>query len=45
MPGGPVSFGDNGMRKDSTGILVSWIDGKLRTVFPKEDSTISPPLP
>ncbi len=45
LPGGSVSFEANGMRKGSTGILVSWIDGKLRTVFPKEDATISPPLP
>ncbi len=45
LPGGPVSFGENGMRNNSIGILVSWIDGKLRTVYPKEDSTISPALP
>lgn len=45
LPGGPVSFLDTGMSKNSKGILVSWIDGKLRTVYPKADATISPPLP
>lgn len=45
LPGGPVIFGENGQNQSAIGILVSWISGELRTVWPKEYASASPPLP
>jgi branched-chain amino acid transport system substrate-binding protein len=45
LPGGRVKFGDNGMNQYIEPILVSWIDGQLRTVWPKEYASAAPVLP
>ncbi len=45
LPGGPVQFGDNGQNKNARGILVSWINGELRTVWPKDYASATPTLP
>ncbi|MBV8848723.1 MAG: ABC transporter substrate-binding protein [Methylobacteriaceae bacterium] len=36
MPGGHIAFDTRGQNKDIVPIMVSWIDGQLRTVWPKE---------
>lgn len=45
LPGGPVTFGENGQNSNARGILVSWINGELRTIWPKEYASAVPPLP
>ena len=45
LPGGPVIFGENGQNRNARGILVSWINGELRTVWPKEYASATPALP
>ena len=44
LPGGPVRFGASGQNENALGILVSWINGELRTVWPKEYASAVPPL-
>ncbi|WP_286772040.1 hypothetical protein, partial [Sphingomonas sp. 66-10] len=39
MPGGKISFGEDGTNPDATPILTQWKDGKTVTVWPKEYAT------
>lgn len=44
LPGNRVEFDDNGLNKHIMPIMVSWYNGELRTVWPKQYQTIEPPL-
>ncbi|MDE2335237.1 MAG: ABC transporter substrate-binding protein, partial [Rhodospirillales bacterium] len=45
LPGGPVQFAANGQNKNAVAILVSWINGELRTLWPKPYAAVTPVLP
>jgi branched-chain amino acid transport system substrate-binding protein len=42
MTGGKVSFDETGMNKDVSAVLIEWIDGMPRSVYPKEIATAKP---
>lgn len=42
MPGGKVAFGENGQNKFIQPIMVGWINGQLRTVWPKQVQAATP---
>jgi branched-chain amino acid transport system substrate-binding protein len=42
MTGGHVSFDETGMNKDVTPVLIEWIDGLPRSVYPKEVANVKP---
>lgn len=44
MPGGKIAFDDIGLNRTVVPIMVSWVDGRLRTVWPKELQTVKPVL-
>jgi branched-chain amino acid transport system substrate-binding protein len=44
MPGGKIAFDETGLNKAVVPIMVSWVDGRLRTVWPKEFQTTKPVL-
>ena len=44
MPGGKIAFAENGQNKFIQPIMVGWIDGQLRTVWPKQYQAAKPKL-
>lgn len=44
MPGGKIAFGENGQNKFIQPIMVGWIDGQLRTIWPKQLQAAKPKL-
>lgn len=42
MPGGKVAFAENGQNKFIQPIMVGWINGQLRTVWPKQVQAATP---
>ncbi|HET7627993.1 MAG TPA: ABC transporter substrate-binding protein [Bacillales bacterium] len=42
MTGGHVSFDETGMNKDVEPVLIEWIDGKPRTIYPTNASSTKP---
>ena len=44
MPGGKIAFDETGLNRTVAPIMVSWVDGRLRTVWPKEFQTTKPVL-
>ena len=44
LPGGKISFDERGMNRNAQPIMVSWIDGELRTIWPKQYQTRKPVL-
>jgi branched-chain amino acid transport system substrate-binding protein len=44
MPGGKIAFDERGQNKFIEPILVAWIDGQLRTVWPKQVQAAKPKL-
>lgn len=42
MSGGHISFDETGMNKDVEPVLVEWIDGKPRTIYPASASSTEP---
>ena len=44
LPGGKISFDSRGLNKALVPVLVAWIDGELRTVWPATYQTVKPPL-
>ena len=44
MPGGKIAFAENGQNKFIQPIMVGWIDGQLRTVWPKQYEDVKPKL-
>jgi branched-chain amino acid transport system substrate-binding protein len=44
MPGGKIAFDETGLNRTLVPIMVSWVDGRLRTVWPKEFQTTKPVL-
>lgn len=42
MSGGHVSFDETGMNKDAKPVLIEWLDGKPRTIYPADASSTKP---
>ena len=44
LPGGKAAFDETGLNKHSEPILVEWINGQLRSIWPKKYQAVQPVL-